>query len=74
MPELPEVSTDVLIAPVPIAFALLFLTELSLAQQAGVNSPTGFLGFGAGQFVKSTFDVWNAVAPGFGLGGAVLRY
>lgn len=73
-PTLPDLSSETLLAPVPIIFALLVLTELTLAQAAGVTSITGFLGFGAGQFMKASFDAWNAVAPGMGLGGAILKY
>lgn len=75
--EVPEISfdkDDLLENPVVIVAGILFLTEIALAQQAGVTSVTGFLGFGAGQFIKLIYDGWNAIAPGMGLGGAVLRY
>ena len=72
--ELPEVSSDELLTPVPLILAVLLLAEITLAASSGVNSPTGFLGFASGQFMKGLFDVWNAVAPGVGLGGAILKY
>merc|ERR1719453_2292815 len=76
LPELslPSSPDELLENPLTVVFALLFLTELALAQQAGVTSPTGLLGFASGQFIKFLFDVWNAIAPSIGLGGAILKY
>jgi len=76
--ELPEIDSDevseLLTTPAAIVVAILLLTDISLAANAGVNSLPGFLGFSGGQFMKALYDGWNLVAPSAGLGGAILKY